>query len=211
MREIRQHWHEVGSLSGRRVSDALGGADCLPRGVELLWPLVLRLELEIGSLDPSDVELAAAAHRSVFERLGDRGVRVLQRGVLANEADRNLVKETVVSERHKRERSAKVFRTRSAKKRNARNGQVLPHRQQLGATSDPGFGQHDLVQAEAVLEEVEEALVLQEEGDVVQGRDVVDSENLLVGNVAEHGNFGNDGEGERRRAAACDLESEANH
>lgn len=39
----------------------------MPRSVELLWPLVLRLELEIGRLDPGDVQLAAAAHRSVFE------------------------------------------------------------------------------------------------------------------------------------------------
>lgn len=93
--------------------------------------------------------------------------------------------------------------------RSVRNGQVLPHRQQLGATSDARFRQHDLVEAEAVLEEVEEALVLQEEGDVVEGGDVVDSENLLVGDVAEHGDLGDDGEGERRRAAACDLKSDA--
>ena len=44
---------------------------------------------------------------------------------------------------------------------------------------------------------------------MVQGRDVVHGEDLLVGDVAEHRDLGRDGRREGVRAAACDLQERA--
>jgi hypothetical protein len=94
--------------------DLLGGADCLPRGVELLGALVLRLRLEVGRFDPlpdecqrrcssnssvgthSDVKLASTLETGVLQGLDDGGVRVLQRSVLSDEDNVDSVEETVV-------------------------------------------------------------------------------------------------------------------
>lgn len=48
-------------------------------------------------------------------------------------------------------------------------------------------------------------LLFEEKGNVVEGRDVVDGEDLGSGDVTEHRHFGGNGEGERRRAAASNL------
>lgn len=56
-----------------------------------------------------------------------------------------------------------------------------------------------------MLEELDEALILEEEGNVVEGGDVVDGNDLLVRDVAEHGDLGDDGQRQRGWAAACDL------
>lgn len=93
-------------------------------------------------------------------------------------------------------------------RQNSRDRQVLPHRQQLLAASDARFRRPGEVEAQALLEEVDETLALEEKRDVVEGRDVVHGEDLLVGNVAEHGDLGHDGEGERCGAAAGDLRIE---
>lgn len=88
---------------------------------------------------------------------------------------------------------------------NARDGELLPHGQQLAAASLATIARRNLVEAEAVLEEADEPLVLEQERDVVQGRHVVDGEDLLVGDVAEHGDLGGDGRGQGVRAAAGNL------
>jgi hypothetical protein len=175
-----------GSVSSRwcgikEERDSLGSANGLPSGVELLRPFVLSLSLKIRRLNPSHRELATALHRSVLERLDNRGVRVLEGGVLADEDDRNLVEQAVVG-----------------------NGELLPVFKEGGTASDTRFGETDEVETEALLEELEETLVLEEEGDVVEGGNVVNGEDLLVRDVAEHGDLRGDGEGEGFGATAGD-------
>lgn len=46
---------------------------------------------QVGRIDPFELELATALHRSVLESLDDGHVRVLKGGVLANEHDLNRV------------------------------------------------------------------------------------------------------------------------
>jgi hypothetical protein len=67
--------------------DPLGATDGSPGVVVLDRVRGLCLGLEVGRVDPLEVELFAAAHRGVFERLDDGHVRVLEGDVLADEDD----------------------------------------------------------------------------------------------------------------------------
>ena len=67
--------------------DPLGATDGPPGVVVLDRVRGLGLGLEVGRVDPLEVELFAAAHGSVFERLDDGHVRVLEGDVFAYEDD----------------------------------------------------------------------------------------------------------------------------
>lgn len=101
------------------------------------------------------------------------------------------------------ERSAKV--SVSATVLSSPDGKLLPHGKELVSTSEALAVARDVGELEALLEVVDETLVLEEEGDVVKGGDVVDSKDLLGRDVTEHGDLLRDGLGEGSGAAAGDL------
>jgi hypothetical protein len=90
---FRRGDHSLGTPQSESTwnEDSVRGADGLPRGVELLRTFLLSFRFEVGRFDPSDFEFATALERGVFERFDDRGVGILQRRVLSDEADRNFV------------------------------------------------------------------------------------------------------------------------
>jgi hypothetical protein len=71
----------------------------------------------------------------------------------------------------------------------SREGQLFPHGHQLVPFVQSRFTSLYLIEFESSSQERDEALILQEEGDVVEGRNVVHGENLVVRDVTEHGDF----------------------
>jgi len=146
--------------------DALGRADSAPSVVVANGVVGLHLGLEVTRVDPLKLELATTAHRGVLEGLDDRHVRVLEGGVLADKDNGDRVKEALRANAH-----------------------LLPALHEgvtllleLGADADTAH-------VEALLEELNETLLAEEERNVIGRLDIVDTKNLLGGNVAEHGNL----------------------
>lgn len=112
------------------------------------------------------LELTSTAHGRVLESLDDTHVRVLKSCVLANKDDVNVVEEAVRAGAH-----------------------VAPARHELLAVLLERRRNGDRAKVQTLLEEVDQALLAEEERDVVGGRHVVDTKDLLGRNVAEHRNL----------------------
>jgi hypothetical protein len=76
---------------------------------------------------------------------------------------------------------------------NARYGELLPPHGELVAAFPPAGVDDNIAELESRAEGVDDALGLEEEGDVVDRLDVVDGEDLFGGDVAEHGNLARGG------------------
>lgn len=149
-----------------RNDHSLCRAHCTPSIMVTHWVLRLHLGFKVGRVDPVELELAATTHGRVLERLNDTHVRVLKGSVFADQNDLDRLVQALSAESHVAPACHEVL-TR------------LLH---LG-------GNGDGVKVEALLEEVDEALFLEQEGDVVGGRNVVDTKDLLLLDVAEVGDL----------------------
>lgn len=59
---------------------------------------------------------------------------------------------------------------------------------------------------QALLQEAKKTLLLEKEGDMVHGSNIVNTQNLLVTDVAEHRDLGGGGMIQRFAATSCDLQ-----
>lgn len=152
----------------------------MPRLVVLGLVLGLGLGLEVLSIHPADVELLAQVHGRVLQSLDDGQVGVLRLDVLADEGDVDL---TVG-------RAADDGRPR------------LPERLALG---NAGLGDVQGVEIDSLAQEGDEVLLLQKEGNLVDGGHVTNDEDLGHVDLAEEGNLLDRGLLERLLATAGNL------
>lgn len=85
------------------------------------------------------------------------------------------------------------------------NRKLLPHGEELVSASEALAVARNIGELEALLEVVDKTLVLEEEGNVVEGGDVVDRKDLVGSDVTEHGDLLRDSVGEGSGAAAGNL------
>mmetsp|Transcript_95087 Transcript_95087/g.268575 ORF Transcript_95087/g.268575 Transcript_95087/m.268575 type:complete len:419 (-) Transcript_95087:457-1713(-) len=83
-----------------RHQHAIYVPEACPRCLEFFRAEGLRIRLEVRRLDPINRYLHARLDRSVLQRLYHAGVSVLQRCILAHEADRDLLATLVQAVRH---------------------------------------------------------------------------------------------------------------
>jgi hypothetical protein len=172
--------------------DPLGATDGPPGVVVLDRVRGLGLGLEVGRVDPLEVELFAAAHGSVFERLDDGHVRVLEGDVFADEDDGDGLVATFGAGSDKDiARSARSFLHRSSPTvpSNSLERHLLPPLQQILPFSPLLLPDLDLIQLQTLGQEVYQPLVPHQQGDVVSRVDVVHAKHLRGLDVAEHGDF----------------------
>ena len=138
----------------------------MPGLVEGLWLSGLGCVLEMLGVHPKEVELALAAHGGVFQRLDDGEVGVMKRDVFSDQHNSHLLK-------------------------GCRNGgsELVPLSPRALATGNEMFGFWNSVELENVGNCCDEALVLEENWDVVGRADVVDCNDLLWLDLAEHGDL----------------------
>lgn len=146
--------------------NSVGSADLGPCLVELSWAGGLRLVLEVGGIDPEEVELTLAAHGGMLERLDDGEVGVVEGDVLSNQGDGDLLE--VVADA---------------------GGELVPLGPGALAAGNQVLGLWNGIELENVADGGDHALVLKEDWDVVSGANVVYSNNLLWLDLAEHGDL----------------------
>lgn len=146
--------------------DAVGGADFVPGLVEGLWLCGLGCVLEVLGVHPEEVELALAAHGGVFQRLDDGEVGVMKGDVFSDQHNSHLLK-------------------------GCRHGssELVPLSPSALAARNEVRGFWNGIELEDVGNGCDEALVLEENWDVVGRADVVDCDDLLWLDLAEHGDL----------------------
>ncbi len=165
---LRSLDHTLGTAVSETTwnQDSIGGADLVPRLVVSGWVALLGCVLQLGGVDPAEVELLLAAHSGVLERLDDGKVGVVEGGVLADQSDVDFLGGVVDAV-----------------------GQLGPLMPCALAAVDEVLGLWNSVELEDLGEGGDETLVLEEDWDVVGRLDVVDSDDLLRLNLTEHGNL----------------------
>lgn len=118
------------------------------------------------SLDPNQVQLEPAAHGRVFETLDGGQVRVVQSRVLAHQGNVDRIDHSLLGQ-----------------------GERLPFYPKFLALLNVGRRNVDLVEQQSWGEEVDQILVIQKDGNVVGGANIVDGDDLLVVDVAKQGNL----------------------
>ena len=147
-----------------RNKNTMSDANVVPSLVVLGGILLLGLLLEMLRINPDEVKLAAAAHGGVLESLDDGKVGIVQLNVLANQDDIDGLGEAV-------------------------GNNLLPPGPDLLALSDTGGGELDVVELQGLLEFPEQALLLEEERNLVDGGHIADGENLVDLDLAAGSNL----------------------
>lgn len=162
----RNHTLSTTSSESSRDQNTLGGTNIVPGLVKLGGVGSVGGRLQSLGLNPDQVQLAATAHSGVLKRLDNGKVGVVQVGVLSNEGDSNGVEKAVLAK-----------------------GEGLPLLPEVLALLDVCGGDVELVKVEGGGKLLGELLLVQKDGDVVGGVDVVDGDDLLVVDVAEEGDL----------------------
>jgi hypothetical protein len=162
----RNHTLSTTSSEPSGNQDTLSGTNIVPGLVELGRVGSVGGRLQSLSLNPNQVQLAATAHGGVLERLDNGKVGVVQVGVLSNKGDSNGVEETVLAE-----------------------GKGLPLLPEVLALLNVCGGGVELVEMEGGGKLLGELLLVQKDGNVVGGVNVVDGDDLLVVDVTEEGDL----------------------
>lgn len=94
----------------------------------------------------------------MFQRFDDGGVRILQRRVLSDQNDIDLVKQAVVPA----QKFVSILDTRRQAKRSSPNRQSLPHGHKLLTAKDPRLVRDYIGELQTRLKVLDEALRLEE-------------------------------------------------
>lgn len=148
--------HTLGTTVTKAARDenALGDADVVPSLVVLGGILLLGLLLEVLGINPDEVELAAAAHGGVLKSLDDGKVSIVKLNVLADQDD---VDGLGVTE----------------------GNNLLPPGPDLLALGDTGGGELDVAELQGLPKFPEQALLLEEKRNLVDGGHIANGKDLV--------------------------------
>lgn len=148
--------HTLGTTvtEAARDENTLGNANVVPSLVVLGGILLLGLLLEVLRINPDEVELAAAAHGGVLKSLDDGKVGIVKLNVLA---DQDNIDGLGVTE----------------------GDNLLPLGPDLLALGDTGGGELDVVELQGLLKFPEQALLLKEKRNLVDGGHIADGKDLV--------------------------------
>jgi len=169
-----------------RDENSVRGAYFMPCYVEGGWVVNLSLVFEIGGIDPNEVEFLAAAHGAVLEGFDDGEVAVVEGGVFSYQDYGDGVEETFLL-----------------------GCEFVPFCPSTLAAVDERLRLGDVVELEDVPDCGYEALFFEEKRDMVCGGDIVDGNDLLWLDLAEHGNFVDGALFERNITSASNLTKSA--
>lgn len=165
-----------------RDKNAVCSADCTPGSMELFREVGSSFFLEMRGINPDKVELLIASHSAVLERFDDREVAVVEVCVFSDKCNCDGLEEALLCD-----------------------CEVLPLRPSTGSSFNEGLCFGDRVKVEEFAEVSDEALLFEEDGDVVGGRNVMHCKDLVAVDLAEHGDFVHGRFLERYIASTCDL------
>lgn len=160
--------HTLGTTGSKstRDKDTISCANLMPGLMVCFWVGFSGSLLKVGSINPDDVELSAASHGGVLQGLDDRQIRVVKGDILANQGNVNSL--------------INMF---------LRSGQGLPLFPSVVTLVHKRRRDSHGVDLENLAELDKEALLLQEERNVVSRGNIVNANDLLRFDLAEHSNL----------------------
>jgi len=165
-----------------RNKNAVCSADCMPGRMKFGGAVGSSFFLEVGGINPDEVELLIASHSAVFEGFDDREVAVVEICVFTNKCDGDGLEKALL-----------------------RDCEGLPLGPGTGSSLNKALCFGDRVEVKEFAKVSDETLLFKEDGDVVGCRNVVNCEDLVAIDLAKHGDFIHGCFLERDIASACDL------
>ncbi|KAH3665955.1 hypothetical protein OGAPHI_004144 [Ogataea philodendri] len=160
--------HSLNTSSSKSTwnQDSICFANQLPCGMEVGFIIDLCLWFQVSRLDPNNLQLSRASHCTVFKRLDHRQVRIVQVCVLSNDCNRDFLERSIVL-----------------------GGKFNPILVKFLTLFDHIKRNVHLSKLQSLAQVLNHFLFFQKQWNVVGRVDVMNCQNLLSSNMAEHSNL----------------------